>query len=150
VSLVEDAAQLLYTYARAVDEGDLATLERIAHEDVSLTRVNGTQHGRAAFLDLYRGFKAVNLGSKHVVSNVQAVLENGDEEGGTVRAVAYFCSTHFDAEGTRLVYGQYSDSMRDDGDGLRFTHKRIAVERVVQLGAASAEWTGVRPKEATA
>jgi hypothetical protein len=112
---------------------------------VALTRVDGTKHGRAAFLDLYRGFAATNLGSTHVVSNVQAF----PEDGGSVRAVACFCSTHFDAEGTRLVYGQYADSMRDDGDGLKFTHKRIRVERVVQLGAATAEWTGVTPKAAT-
>jgi 3-phenylpropionate/cinnamic acid dioxygenase small subunit len=139
------AAQVLYAYARAVDEGDLDTLEQIAHEDVALTRVDGTRHGRAAFLDLYRGFKdSDQKGSKHVVTNVQAFAE----EGGLVRARAYFAATMFDAGGTRIVIGQYSDSMRDDGDGLRFAHKRITVERVVELGASTADWTGVTPKAA--
>ncbi|HEY6592655.1 MAG TPA: nuclear transport factor 2 family protein [Asanoa sp.] len=145
--LSAEAAQLLYAYARAVDEGDLDTLERIAHEDVALTRIDGTKHGREAFLDLYRGFRDEDkAGSKHVVTNVQAF----PEEGGLVRARAYFAATMFDSDGgTRIVVGQYSDSMRDDGDGLRFAHKRIAVERVVTLGTATAEWTGVTPKAAS-
>jgi 3-phenylpropionate/cinnamic acid dioxygenase small subunit len=139
------AAQLLYTYARAVDEGDLDTLEQIAHEDVSLTRVDGTKHGREAFLNLYRGFKDSNkLGSKHVITNVQAFPEGGNG----LRAKAYFAATMFDEDGTRIVIGQYDDSMRDDGDGLRYVHKRITVERVVQLGSSTAEWTGVTPKAA--
>jgi hypothetical protein len=141
--LSADAAQVLYAYARAVDEGDLDTLERLAHEDVSLTRVDGTKHGRAAFLDLYRGFRdSDKQGSKHVVTNVQAF----PEEGGRVRLHAYFQATMFEAGGTRLVIGRYEDSLRDDGDGLKFAHKRIAVERVVELGTASAEWVGVAPK----
>ena len=139
------AAQLLYAYARAVDEGDLDTLEKIAHEDVALTRVDGTKHGRAEFLNLYRGFKdSDKAGSKHVITNVQAF----PEEGGLVRAKAYFAATMFDHDGTRIVIGQYDDSMRDDGDGLKYAHKRITVERVVQLGASTADWTGVTPKVA--
>jgi 3-phenylpropionate/cinnamic acid dioxygenase small subunit len=140
------AAQVLYAYARAVDEGDLDTLEQIAYEDVSLTRVDGTKHGREAFLNLYRGFRDSEdkHGSKHVVTNVQAF----PEDGGLVRAKAYFAATMFDRDGTRVVIGQYDDSMRDDGDGLKYVHKRITVERVVQLGSSTAEWTGVTPKAA--
>ncbi|MET7392849.1 nuclear transport factor 2 family protein [Dactylosporangium sp. NPDC005572] len=141
------AAQVLYAYARAVDEGDLDALERLAYEDVALTRVDGTRHGRKAFLDLYRGFRDANLrGSKHVVTNVQAFPEDG---GPLVRARAYFAATMFDADGTRVVVGQYADTMRDDGDGLRFVHKRITVERVVPLAASTAEWAGVTPKAAS-
>ncbi|HEY3262592.1 MAG TPA: nuclear transport factor 2 family protein [Pseudonocardiaceae bacterium] len=134
------AAQLLYAYARAVDEGDLDTLAEIAADDVSLTRVDGTKAGKDAFVALYRAFRdSPLLGSKHVVTNVQAF----PEDGGLVRARAYFEATMFDPDGTRVVIGQYSDSMRDDGDGLRFVHKRIEVERVLQLAPSSAEWTGV-------
>jgi 3-phenylpropionate/cinnamic acid dioxygenase small subunit len=137
------AAQLLYAYARAVDEGDLDTLSEIAHEDVSITRSDGTKHGLEAFLALYRGFRESEvLGSKHVVTNVQAFSE-GD---GLVRAKAFFAATMFDADGTRIVIGQYSDSMRDDGDGLKFAHKRISVEGVVPLPVAIREWVGVTPK----
>jgi 3-phenylpropionate/cinnamic acid dioxygenase small subunit len=139
------AAQLLYTYARAVDEGDLDTLSAIAEDDVALTRVDGTTHGREAFLALYRGFRDSDVqGSKHVVTNVQAF----GEEGGLVRATAYFAATMFDPDGTRVVIGQYADSMRDGGQGLRFVHKRISVERVVALATSSAHWAGVVPKPA--
>jgi 3-phenylpropionate/cinnamic acid dioxygenase small subunit len=134
------AAQFLYTYARAVDEGDLETLGAIAADDVQLTRVDGTKQGRDAFLALYRAFRdSPVLGSKHVVTNVQAVREDGD----LVRVKAYFEATMFDPDGTRLVIGQYSDTLRDTGDDFRYVHKRIAVERVVNLAAASAEWKGV-------
>lgn len=139
IELSARAAQLLYAYARAVDEGDLATLAELAGDDVSITRVDGTHHGREAFLAVYRGFRDSGLeGSKHVVTNVQAF-----PEGDGIRAKAYFEATLFDADGTRSVIGQYSDSMRDDGGELRFVHKRIFVERVVQLAASSPEWSGV-------
>jgi 3-phenylpropionate/cinnamic acid dioxygenase small subunit len=138
------AAQFLYTYARAVDEGDLDTLAAIAADDVSLTRIDGTKQGRDAFLALYRAFRdSPVLGSKHVVTNVQAFREDGDEAGDLVQVKAYFEATMFDPDGTRVVIGQYSDTLRDTGDDFRYVHKRIAVERVVNLGAASAEWKGV-------
>jgi 3-phenylpropionate/cinnamic acid dioxygenase small subunit len=145
--LSAEAAQVLYAYARAVDEGDLDTLEAIAHEDVSLTRVDGTKHGRTAFLDLYRGFRDSDKeGSKHVVTNVQAF----PEDGGLVRLHAYFAATMFDpGGGTRVVIGRYDDSLRDDGDGLKFAHKRITVERVVAYGASTSDWVGVAPKAET-
>jgi hypothetical protein len=136
------AAQVLYAYARAVDEGDLETLEALATADVDITRSGATAHGRDEFLAVYRGFRDSDvLGSKHVITNVQAF-----PEGDGLRARAYFEATMFDPDGTRVVIGQYSDSMRDAGDGLRFTHKRISVERVVSLGASSAEWVGVTPR----
>jgi 3-phenylpropionate/cinnamic acid dioxygenase small subunit len=134
------AAQHLYAYARAVDEGDLETLAGLTTEDVQITRVDGTHQGRERFLDVYRAFRDSPVeGSKHVVTNVQAYRE----DGGLIRARAYFQATMFDPDGTRLVIGQYSDSLRDEGDRLVFVHKRISVERVVQLAAATKEWAGV-------
>lgn len=139
------AAQVLYAYARAVDDGDLDTLARLAADDISITRADGTSHGRDAFLAVYRGFRDSDvLGSRHVVTNVQA----SREEGGLVRARAYFTATMFDPVGTRIVIGQYADSLRDGDTGLLLVHKRIAVERVVTLAAATPEWAGVAPKAA--
>jgi ketosteroid isomerase-like protein len=136
------AAQLLYAYARAVDEGDIETLARLAYEDVDITRSGTTKHGREEFLAVYRGFRDSDVrSSKHVVTNVQAF-----PEGDGVRARAYFAATMFDPDGSRIVIGQYSDSMRDDGDGLRFTHKRIQVDGVLSLGPANEQWSGVSPK----
>jgi uncharacterized protein (TIGR02246 family) len=139
-ALSQRAAQLLYTYARAVDEGDLDTLAALTADDVQITRVDGTRQGREAFLDVYRSFRDSPVeGSKHVVTNVQA-FRNDD---GLVTILAYFEATMFDADGTRKVIGEYRDSARDDGDALLYVHKRIQVQRVVGLPAASAEWTGV-------
>jgi ketosteroid isomerase-like protein len=141
-ALSQQAAQLLYAYARAVDEGDLETLARLAYEDVDITRTDGTKHGREAFLAVYRGFRDSDVrSSKHVVTNVQAF-----REGNGVRATAYFSATMFDPDGSRIVIGQYSDSMRDDGDGLRFVHKRIHVDGVLALGPVDEQWSGVPAK----
>jgi 3-phenylpropionate/cinnamic acid dioxygenase small subunit len=137
------AAQVLYAYARAVDEGDIEALRGLAWPDVSLTRSDGTTHGIGAFLDLYRAFAASPvLSSKHAITNVQAF----PDPDGTVRARAYFQAAMFDpGEQTRLIIGQYSDSMREVDGELRFTHKRIAVERVVTVASGTAEYTGVTP-----
>jgi len=40
----------------------------------------------------------------------------------------------FDSDAqTRLVIGEYSDSMREVDGQLRFTHKRITVQRIVTI-----------------
>jgi len=137
------AAQLLYAYARAVDEGDIEALRALALPDVFLTRSGGTKQGIEVFLDLYRAFAASPvLGSKHAITNVQAF----PEPDGDVRALSYFHATMFDpGKQTRLVIGQYSDSLREVDGQLRFSHKRITVERVVAIPAGTSEYAGVPP-----
>jgi ketosteroid isomerase-like protein len=130
------AAQVLYAYARAVDEGDIEALRRLALPDVLLTRSDGTRQGIEAFLDLYRAFAASQAGgSKHAITNVQA----GPEPDGGVLALSYFQATMFDPGAqNRLVIGQYSDSMREVDGQLRFSHKRIMIERVVAISPGMA------------
>ena len=147
------AAQVLYAYARAVDEGDIEALRALALPDVFLTRSDGTKQGIEVFLDLYRAFAASPvLGSKHAITNVQAF----PEPDGDVRALSYFHATMFDpgtpdqtapdqTKQTRLVIGQYSDSLREVDGQLRFSHKRITVERVVAILAGTSEYAGVPP-----
>ena len=137
------AAQLLYAYARAVDDGDIEALRGLAVPEVSLTRSDGTKQGIEAFLDLYRAFAASPVqGSKHVIANVQAF----PEPDGGLRALAYFVATMFDAgPQTRLVIGEYSDSMREVDGQLRFTHKRITVQRVVTIPSGTTQYAGVSP-----
>ena len=142
------AAQVLYAYARAVDEGDIETLRALALPDVFLTRSDGTKQGIEVFLDLYRAFAASPvLGSKHAILNVQAF----PEPDGDVRALSYFQATMFDPGApdqttqTRLVIGQYSDSLREVEGQFRFSHKRITVERVVAIPAGTSEYAGVPP-----
>ena len=147
------AAQVLYAYARAVDEGDIEALRALALPDVFLTRSDGTKQGIEVFLDLYRAFAASPvLGSKHAITNVQ----DFPEPDGDVRALSYFHATMFDpgtpdqtapdqTTQTRLVIGQYSDSLREVDGQLRFSHKRITVERVVAIPAGTSEYAGVPP-----
>jgi SnoaL-like domain len=142
------AAQVLYAYARAVDEADIEALRALVVPDVFLTRSDGTKQGIEVFLDLYRAFAASPvLGSKHAILNVQAF----PEPDGDVRALAYFQATMFDPGApnqptqTRLVIGQYSDSMREVDGQLRFSHKRITVERVVAIPSGTQEYAGVPP-----
>jgi ketosteroid isomerase-like protein len=145
------AAQVLYAYARAVDEGDIEALRALALPDVLLTRSDGTKQGIEAFLDLYRAFAASPVqGSKHAITNVQAF----SEPDGDVRALCYFHATMFDPGAldrtwqTRLVIGQYSDSLREVDGQLRLIHKRITVERVVAIPAGTQEYAGVPPVSA--
>ena len=140
------AAQVLYAYARAVDEGDIEALRGLALPDVLLTRSDGTKQGIEAFLDLYRAFAASPVqGSQHAIINVQAF----PEPDGDVRALSYFQATMFDPGAqTRLVVGQYSDSLREVDGQLRFSHKRIKVERVVEIASGTNEYAGVTPVSA--
>jgi len=140
------AAQVLYAYARAVDQGDIEALRGLAVPDVLLTRSDGTKQGIEAFLDLYRAFAASPvLGSQHAIINVQAF----PEPDGDVRALSYFQATMFDPGAqTRLVVGQYSDSLREVNGQLRFSHKRIKVERVVEIASGTNEYAGVTPVSA--
>jgi hypothetical protein len=135
------AAQVLYAYARAVDEGDIEALRGLAVPNVLLTRSDGTKQGIEAFLDLYRAFAASPVqGSRHAITNVQAF----PEPAGDVLALSYFQAAMFDPGAqTRLVIGQYSDSMREVDGQLRFSHKRIRVERVVAIPAGTEEYAGV-------
>jgi SnoaL-like domain len=137
------AAQLLYAYARAVDDGDIEALRGLAVPDVRLTRSDGTKQGIETFLDLYRDFAASAVqGSKHVIANVQAF----PEPDGGVRALAYFEATMFDAgPQTRLVIGEYSDSVREVDGQLRLTHKRITVQRVVTIPSGTTQYGGITP-----
>ena len=140
------AAQVLYAYARAVDQGDIEALRGLAVPDVLLTRSDGTKQGIEAFLDLYRAFAASPVqGSKHAILNVQAF----HEPDGDVRALCYFQAAMFDPGAqTRLVVGQYSDSLREVDGQLRFSHKRIKVERVVEIASGTNEYAGVTPVSA--
>jgi hypothetical protein len=140
------AAQVLYAYARAVDQGDIEALRGLAVPDVLLTRSDGTKQGIEAFLDLYRAFAASPVqGSQHAIINVQAF----PEPDGDVRALSYFQATMFDPGAqTRLVMGQYSDSLREVDGQLRFSHKRITVERVVRIASGTKEYAGVAPASA--
>src|SRR3954451_14160830 len=86
-TLAARSAQLYYTYARAVDEGDLDTLRSIVTDDVLITRgSNATEQGVEAFLDVYRAHNALNVPvCKHVVTNVLA-----EPDGDSIRTHAYF------------------------------------------------------------
>ena len=134
------SAQLYYTYARAVDEGDLDTLRAIVTDDVRITRGDHpTEQGVEAFLDVYRAHNALQIPvCKHVVTNV-LVQPDGDE----IRTHAYFQATMLEAEQTRVVIGVYDDVHVERAGRLKLAHKRITVERVLNLPAAVAQYAHV-------
>ena len=84
----------------------------------------------AAFVLL--GASSPVLASQHMVTNVQAF----PEDGGGIRANAYFSATIVDPDGARTVIGRYSDSIREDSDELRLAHKRIHIVATLQLSPA--------------
>jgi 3-phenylpropionate/cinnamic acid dioxygenase small subunit len=92
------------------------------------------------FLEFYGSFHESSVEcSKHVVTNLRAY----PEPDGLVRIDSYFQTSLFEAHRTRIVIGQYSDSLRECPDGLRLAHKRVNVERQIILPPSSADWVGV-------
>jgi 3-phenylpropionate/cinnamic acid dioxygenase small subunit len=142
-SVVLRAEQVLYAYARAVDEFDIDALRALGTEDIKVTRSGDAREGVESFLDIYRALAASTVeGCKHFISNVQAERE----DDGTITARAYFHAVLFDPDGTRWTIGQYRDTLVEDDGVLKLGHKRISVERVVALPAGSTEWVGVGVK----
>ena len=132
--LAARSAQLYYTYARAVDEGDLDTLRSIVTDDVLITRgSNATEQGVEAFLDVYRAHNALNVPvCKHVVTNVLA-----EPDGDSIRTHAYFQATFLEESQTRVIIGLYDDVHVEKDGGLKLAHKKITVQRVLLLPAST-------------
>ncbi|NJC71868.1 nuclear transport factor 2 family protein [Planosporangium thailandense] len=134
------SAELYYTYARAVDEGDLDTLRDIVTDDVKITRGDHpTEQGVEAFLDVYRAHNALQIPvCKHVVTNVLA-----KQDGDKIVTHAYFQATMLEDEGTRVIIGVYDDVHVEQGGRLKLTHKKIRVQRVLHLPAAANQYAHV-------
>lgn len=138
--LAARSAQLYYTYARAVDEGDLDTLRAIATDDIKTSRgTNPTVDGVEAFLDVYRAHNDLHIPvCKHVVTNIMA-----RREGADIVTHAYFQATFLETELTRIIIGCYDDVHREAGDELKLAHKKITVQRTLELPASSAIYAHV-------
>ena len=132
--LAARSARVYYTYARAVDEGDLDTLRALVTDDVKVTRGDHpTEEGVEAFLDVYRAHIALGVPvCKHVVTNVLA-----EHVGDEVVTHAYFQATMLEEDKTRVVIGVYDDVHREVDGVLKLAHKRIRVQRTLQLPASS-------------
>lgn len=133
------AATVLYQYALAVDTEDLEALRALVTEDIQITRAEGTRSGMESFLDVYRAqFSSKTEGLKHVVTNVLA----DRLPDGSIQMHAYFEATMFDAEETRRIIGSYQDILREVDGVLKLAHKKISVQRVIQLPQATQAWVG--------
>ncbi|MGW0594690.1 nuclear transport factor 2 family protein [Streptosporangium sp. NPDC002607] len=139
------AVRLYNVYARAVDEGDLDTLRKIATDDIRMTRAAAPPiEGMEPFLDVYRAQNAsVTEVCKHVVTNVTA--DRLDD--GTIQTHAYFQATMFDPTETRIIVGYYDDVHVEDGEEHRLAHKKIAVERFLTLPKAASGYVPVGTSE---
>jgi hypothetical protein len=133
--LAARSALLYYAYARAVDEGDLDALRAIVTDDIKTSRgTNPTVDGVEAFLDVYRAHNDLHIPvCKHVVTNITA-----RREGADIVTHAYFQATFLEADKTRIIIGRYDDVHREVGDELKLAHKKITVERTLELPASSA------------
>lgn len=138
--LAARSAQVYYTYARAVDEGDLDTLRSLVTDDVRITRGDHpTEQGVEAFLDVYRAHNALGIPvCKHVVTNVLA-----DRRGDEVVTHAYFQATMLEEEQTRVIIGVYDDVHAELDGQLRLAHKKITVQRVLHLPASASLYAHV-------
>ncbi|MGH3253970.1 MAG: nuclear transport factor 2 family protein [Streptosporangiaceae bacterium] len=137
------AAQVLYAYARGVDEGDLEALGELVSDDVKVSRADGELNGRDEFVGLYRAFLDSPVeASQHLVGNVAAYRESP----GMIRALAYFTAIMFDPDGCRLITGSYSDTFREEADRLVLVHKRIEIQRAIKLSAQVMSWQGIAAK----
>lgn len=128
------AAQLLFSYARAVDDGDFGALAELIAHDVVLHSPGGIYQGRDDFIEVYRSVRASRSGgSQHLIANVQACRE----ENGVIRSAAYFNAVIFGSEGASLVCGRYDDLLREESGRLSFLRKGNQVDYTVQLGSVS-------------
>jgi hypothetical protein len=139
-TLAARSAQVYYTYARAVDEGDLETLRAMVTDDIRITRGDHpTEEGVEAFLDVYRAHNALQIPvCKHVVTNVLA-----ERAGEEIVTHAYFEATMLEEERTRVIVGVYDDVHVEVEGELRLAHKKITVQRVLHLPAAQGTYAHV-------
>jgi len=136
-ALAARSARVYYTYARAVDEGDLDTLRALVTDDIQVTRGDHpTEHGVEAFLDVYRAHIALGIPvCKHVVTNVLA-----ERAGDEVVTHAYFQATMLEEDGTRVVIGVYDDVHREVDGELKLAHKKTRVQRTLELPASTSTY----------
>ena len=93
--LSAEAAQLLFSYARAVDDGDFDALAKLVAHDVVLHSPGGVHQGRDELIEVYRSVRASRSGgSQHLIANVQACRE----ANGVIRSAAYFNAVIFGNE----------------------------------------------------
>ena len=132
--LSAEAAQLLFSYARAVDDGDFDALAKLVAHDVVLHSPGGVHQGRDEFIEVYRSVRASRSGgSQHLIANVQACGEGN----GVIRSAAYFNAVIFGNEGASLVCGRYDDLLRAESGRLTFLRKSNQIDSIVQLGSVS-------------
>ncbi|MEV0945158.1 nuclear transport factor 2 family protein [Rhodococcus sp. NPDC049939] len=134
------AADVLVQYAWAVDRGDLEALRAMVIDDVKISHTGMHASGVENFLDVYRSFLDSPIEkSQHSLSNIHVSAE-GD---GGLLVESYFEGTMFLRETSERLFGRYSDSLVESDGDLRIAHKRITVDRVMNLPEASKEF--VRP-----
>lgn len=132
--------RLYAIYARACDNSNELGLRDLMVEDVRLSRGDSTFEGIEAVLTEYRGgFSARLLSSHHLIVNVLA--DRGDD--GVTRAQAYFTAVVTKPNRSWMYVGQYDDEIRDVEGALRFAHKRISVDTVLELPAPLADGPAV-------
>ena len=118
-----DIEELLYRYADGVDRNDMATLEGVFTEDVTLDYGFGRVfEGRAQVLGLLADRLGTYAATSHHISNV-TVHVSGEE----ARAASYVYAWHQRRvdDGQAQVWGRYDDLLRREAQGWRVSRRTI-------------------------
>ena len=118
----------LILFARAMDERDWATMERILAEDAEGDFGTGRVTGRSAVVGLVRGFLD-NCGvTQHLIGNVVI-----DVSGDRATSRAYIRDVHLDSTNdpaTRMyTLGDYRDTWQRAADGSWSLVERVKINR---------------------
>ncbi|MGI5241999.1 nuclear transport factor 2 family protein [Dactylosporangium sp. CA-139066] len=127
-------ADTLHAYSRGVDRVDIDLLLDLFTEDAAFDYGHGNvTRGRAALADLFRAATGRYTATNHHCSTI-SYLELGPGRAQTITYVyAFHQNTNSDLQ--FHVWGNYEDSLVDEGDRWRIRERRVRVAGVKSVGA---------------
>lgn len=123
---IEQAKDLMFAYAEAVDRRDAQALGRIFADDAVMASASGERVGHDAVMGYYVAhFSSAPVSGRHFLTNQRVVSAGAD----AAELTAYFLYTTAIDEVSIIGWGTYTDSMRRDAGGvLRVARKHIDIE----------------------
>ncbi|MDP3968728.1 MAG: nuclear transport factor 2 family protein [Nocardioides sp.] len=127
-------ADTLHAYSRGVDRVDIDLLLDLFTEDAAFDYGHGnTTHGRENLAELFRAAVSRYTATNHHCSTI-SYLTLAD---GRAQTITYVYAFHQNSE-TDLqlhVWGNYEDTLVDEGDRWRISQRRVRVAGVKTAGA---------------
>jgi len=120
--------QLAYLYARAMDRGDLATIDAIFTTDAVIESSLRVQKGIEEIRGIPAMLQKMFASTMHAVHN-QTVAITGDTAEGETYGVAYQLMKPKDGKQLRLDWGlRYQDSFVRQNGAWRFKRRQLIIE----------------------